>query len=169
LWVASSCLRKTALRPLIQQRFYPLVQRGYRTSYLLSLRSRSGSGRAFATYPFGRAGTCAAIVICVANRRGVASAFSLDACRVKRPHTGLPERLLRDHAAERTHTPHAVMEAALAHVVKNKAEAAYAQRFVREAARPDRILVGCPGVAGCVMFRGVRPVTFAYGQHARAV
>ena len=30
----------------------------------------------------------------------------------------------RDHAAERTHTPHAVMEAALAHVVGNKAEAA---------------------------------------------
>ena len=28
--------------------------------------------------------------------------------------------------AEQTHTPHAVMEAALAHVVKNKAEAACA-------------------------------------------
>ena len=33
----------------------------------------------------------------------------------------------RDYAAEQTHTPHAVMEAALAHVVKNKAEAAYAR------------------------------------------
>ena len=33
----------------------------------------------------------------------------------------------RDDAAERTHTPHAVMEAALAHVVRNKAEAAYAR------------------------------------------
>ena len=32
----------------------------------------------------------------------------------------------RDYAAERTYTPHAVMEAALAHLVKNKAEAAYA-------------------------------------------
>ena len=32
----------------------------------------------------------------------------------------------RDYAAEQTHTPHAVMEAALAHVVRNKAEAAYA-------------------------------------------
>ena len=30
----------------------------------------------------------------------------------------------RDYAAEQTHTPHAVMEAALAHVVRNKAEAA---------------------------------------------
>ena len=29
--------------------------------------------------------------------------------------------------AERTHNPHAVMEAALAHVVRNKAEAAYAR------------------------------------------
>ena len=27
----------------------------------------------------------------------------------------------RDHAAEQTHTPHAVMEAALAHTIKNKA------------------------------------------------
>ena len=33
----------------------------------------------------------------------------------------------RDWAAERTSTPHAVMEAALAHVVKNQAEAAYAR------------------------------------------
>ena len=33
----------------------------------------------------------------------------------------------RDYAAERTHTPHAVMEAALAHTIKNKAEAAYAR------------------------------------------
>ena len=33
----------------------------------------------------------------------------------------------RDWAAERTHTPYAVMEAALAHMVKNKAEAAYAR------------------------------------------
>ena len=33
----------------------------------------------------------------------------------------------RDYAAERTHTPHAVMEAALAHVVRNKAEAAHAR------------------------------------------
>ena len=33
----------------------------------------------------------------------------------------------RDYAAEQTHTPHAVMEAALAHVVRNKAEAAYAR------------------------------------------
>ena len=33
----------------------------------------------------------------------------------------------RDYAAERTHTPHAVMEAALAHTIKNKAEAVYAR------------------------------------------
>ena len=33
----------------------------------------------------------------------------------------------RDYAAEQTHMPHAVMEAALAHTVKNKAEAAYAR------------------------------------------
>ena len=33
----------------------------------------------------------------------------------------------RDYAAEHTHTPHAVMEAALAHAVRNKAEAAYAR------------------------------------------
>ena len=33
----------------------------------------------------------------------------------------------RDWAAERTETPHAVMEAALAHVVGDRAEAAYAR------------------------------------------
>ena len=33
----------------------------------------------------------------------------------------------RDWAAERIHTPHAVMEAAFAHMVKNKAEAANAR------------------------------------------
>ena len=33
----------------------------------------------------------------------------------------------RDYAAEQTRTPHAVMEAALAHAVWNKAEAAYAR------------------------------------------
>ena len=32
-----------------------------------------------------------------------------------------------DFAAEQTYTPHAVLEAALAHVVKNKTEAAYAR------------------------------------------
>ena len=32
----------------------------------------------------------------------------------------------RDHAAEQTQTPHTVMEAALAHTIKNKAEAVYA-------------------------------------------
>ena len=32
-----------------------------------------------------------------------------------------------DWAAERTHTPYAVIEEALAHVVRNKAEAAYAR------------------------------------------
>ena len=41
----------------------------------------------------------------------------------------------RDYAAERTHTPHAVMEAALAHVVKNKAEAAYARSDLFEKRR----------------------------------
>ena len=30
----------------------------------------------------------------------------------------------REYVAERTHTPHAVMEAALAHTIKNRAEAA---------------------------------------------
>ena len=33
----------------------------------------------------------------------------------------------RDYAAEQTHTPHAIMEAALAHAVKDKAEATYAR------------------------------------------
>ena len=33
----------------------------------------------------------------------------------------------RDYAAEQTHTPHEVMEAALAHRIKDKAEAAYAR------------------------------------------
>ena len=33
----------------------------------------------------------------------------------------------RDWASEQTHTPHAVMEAALAHTIRNKAEAAYAR------------------------------------------
>ncbi len=33
----------------------------------------------------------------------------------------------RDWAGERTHTPHAVMEAALAHTIRDKAEAAYAR------------------------------------------
>ena len=33
----------------------------------------------------------------------------------------------RDYAAEQTHTPHAVMEAALAHAVRSKTEAAYAR------------------------------------------
>ena len=32
----------------------------------------------------------------------------------------------RDYAAEQTHTPQTVMEAALAHTIRNKAEAAYA-------------------------------------------
>ena len=41
----------------------------------------------------------------------------------------------RDYAAEQTHTPHAVMEAALAHVVKNKAEAAYARSDLFEKRR----------------------------------
>ena len=41
----------------------------------------------------------------------------------------------RDYAAEQTHTPHAVMEAALAHVVRNKAEAAYARSDLFEKRR----------------------------------
>ena len=41
----------------------------------------------------------------------------------------------RDYAAERTHTPHAVMEAALAHAVRNKAEAAYARSDLFEKRR----------------------------------
>ena len=41
----------------------------------------------------------------------------------------------RDWAAEQTHTPHAVMEAALAHVVRNKAEAAYARSDLFEKRR----------------------------------
>ena len=41
----------------------------------------------------------------------------------------------RDYAAERTHTPHAVMEAALAHMIKNKAEAAYARSDLFEKRR----------------------------------
>ena len=41
----------------------------------------------------------------------------------------------RDWAAECTDTPHAVMEAALAHVIKNKAEAAYARSDLFERRR----------------------------------
>ena len=37
--------------------------------------------------------------------------------------------------AERTHTPHAVMEAVLAHVVRNKAGAAYARSDLFEKRR----------------------------------
>ena len=43
--------------------------------------------------------------------------------------------IFRDYAAERTHTPHAVMEAALAHAVRNKAEAAYARSDLFEKRR----------------------------------
>jgi len=41
----------------------------------------------------------------------------------------------RDWAGERTNTPHAVMEAALAHVIPNKAEAAYARSDLFEKRR----------------------------------
>ena len=41
----------------------------------------------------------------------------------------------RDWAAERTETPHAVMEAALAHVVPNAAERAYARSDLFERRR----------------------------------
>ena len=41
----------------------------------------------------------------------------------------------RDHAAEQTHAPHAVMKVALAHMVKNKAEAAYARSDLFEMRR----------------------------------
>ena len=47
----------------------------------------------------------------------------------------------RDYAAERTHIPHAVMEAALAHVVKSKAAAQkvgmFARRFSASGSRPS--------------------------------
>ena len=41
----------------------------------------------------------------------------------------------RDYAAEQTHTAHAVMEAALAHTIKDKAEAAYARSDLFEKRR----------------------------------
>ena len=41
----------------------------------------------------------------------------------------------RDYAAERMRTPHAVMEAALAHTIRNKAEAAYARSDLFEKRR----------------------------------
>ena len=41
----------------------------------------------------------------------------------------------RDYAAERTHTPHAVMEAALANAVRNKAEVTYARSDLLEKRR----------------------------------
>ena len=50
---------------------------------------------------------------------------------------GLNERLLR------THTPHAVMEAALAHTVRNKAEAAYARSDLFEKRRALMDVSGC--------------------------
>ena len=46
---------------------------------------------------------------------------------------------LRDYAAERTHTPHAVMEAALAQTIRSKVEAAYARR-IRRPSRSTRSL-----------------------------
>ena len=45
----------------------------------------------------------------------------------------------RDWAAERTHTPHAVMEAALAQTIRSKVEAAYARR-IRRPSRSTRSL-----------------------------
>ena len=42
---------------------------------------------------------------------------------------------LRDFASEQTNTPHAVMEAALAHTIKNRAEAAYARSDLLERRR----------------------------------
>ena len=45
----------------------------------------------------------------------------------------------RDHAAERTHTPRAVMEAALAQTIRSKVEAAYARR-IRSLSRSMRSL-----------------------------
>ena len=44
----------------------------------------------------------------------------------------------RDYAAERTHTPHAVMEVALAHVVRNQAETIYARSDLFEKRRDSR-------------------------------
>ena len=41
----------------------------------------------------------------------------------------------RDYAAEQTNTPHAVMEAALGHVVRNQAEAAYGRSNLFEMRR----------------------------------
>ena len=41
----------------------------------------------------------------------------------------------RDDAAKQTHTPHAVMAAALAHAVRNKVEAAYARSDLFEKRR----------------------------------
>jgi len=41
----------------------------------------------------------------------------------------------RDYTADQSHTPHAVMEAALAQVVRNKAEAAYARSGLFEKRR----------------------------------
>ena len=41
----------------------------------------------------------------------------------------------RDYAAEQTHAPHAVIEAALAHKIKNKAEVAYARSDLFEKRR----------------------------------
>jgi len=41
----------------------------------------------------------------------------------------------RDYAAEQNHTPHAVKEPALVHVVKNKVEAAYARSILFEMRR----------------------------------
>ena len=45
----------------------------------------------------------------------------------------------RDYAAKRTHTPHAVMEAALAQTIRSKVEAAYARR-IRRLSRSTRSL-----------------------------
>ena len=67
----------------------------------------------------------------------------------------------RDWASEQTHTPHAVMEAALAHTIKNKAEAAYARsdlfdkrRALMEAWADYLIVVGIATEVECLDFLG---------------
>lgn len=55
---------------------------------------------------------------------------------------------------ESLHTPHAVMEAALAHVVKNKAEAAYARNDLFE---KRRALIESGRNFSCVGVRCVVP------------
>ncbi len=65
-----------------------------------------------------------------AQRGGIMSDMTMSKLAKELGIKGTPHGMrsaFRDWASERTNTPHTVMEAALAHTIKNKVEAAYAR------------------------------------------